>query len=350
MYRYSVIIAVMIGVFTESFSQHAFKDVKHNAAAPSLAAGHDKVYLTYASGDSILFCFSTSNGKDFSAPMLAAMLPQLSTGGGRGPQIASIKDKLVIAAADKMGNIYAFIKNKSEAQWKKTGKINDVPGVAKEAFVSLASNDNGEAYAVWLDLRNNNKNKIAGAKSSDGGKTWSKNKIIYTSPAGSVCECCQPSVEMKNKMVVVKFRNWLNGNRDLFISTSIDGGLTFDRAKQLGNGNWKLNACPMDGGGFIIKNDNTIHTVWRREGDIYICEAGKKENKLTVGKQCTIAGNDNNRFISFINDGKVYCMKPDGTVVELGTGSYPRLVMASGETAVCAWQEDGQVRYAMLNK
>lgn len=323
---------------------------KYNGTAPALASDHDGVFITYSSGDTILFCSSNYKEKDFSVPEVAGRLPQLSTGGGRGPQIVVTKNELVIAAADRSGNIYTYIKNKNASQWKKAGRINDVADVAKEAFVSLASNDKGEIYAVWLDLRGNNKNKIAGAKSVDGGKTWSKNKIIYSSPDGTVCECCKPSVAVKDKIVAVMFRNWLNGNRDLFITTSIDGGSTFKEAKQLGDGNWKLNACPMDGGGLIIRNDNTVSTIWRREQDIYTCEVGKKETKMAVGKQCTIAGNNNGNFISFIKDGKVYCMKPGGSIVELGTGSYPRLTMADKETAVCAWQQENQIRYATINK
>jgi hypothetical protein len=124
----------------------------------------------------------------------------------------------------------------------------------------------------------------------------------------------------------------------------------FGKAQQLGEGNWKLNACPMDGGGLVIKNDNTITTVWRREADIYTCDAGQKENKIATGKQCTIAGNNNNNFISYINNGSVYCIKPGGAVIELGTGSYPQLAMINEETAVCAWQDNKEIKYATVNK
>jgi hypothetical protein len=350
MFRYYVVLGVVMTFMSRSFCQHVFKDIKHNGAAPSLATDNNNVYLVFASGDTILFCSSNNKGKVFIDPIQVSILTQMSTGGGRGPQIVAAKNELVIAAADKSGNIYTYTKNKSASQWKKAGRINDVAEVAKEAFVSLASNDKGEVYAVWLDLRNNHKNKIAGAKSFDGGKTWSKNKIIYNSPDGTVCECCKPSVVMKDRMVVVMFRNWLKGDRDLFITTSIDGGSSFDKVKQLGEENWKLNACPMDGGGLTINNENTINTVWRREGDIYTCEPGKKEIKITTGKQCTIAGNNNGNFISFIKDGKVYCIKPDGSIIELGIGSYPRLIMADEITAVCAWQQDKEIKYAMVNK
>ena len=340
---------MMISVM-RSFGQPIYENSKNNGAAPSLAADKNYAYLVYASGDTIKFCSSNNKGKNFSDPMIAAVLPQLSIGGNRGPQIEATKDNLIIAAADKTGNIYTFIKNKNEGQWKKGGRINDVPDIAKEAFVSLASNEEGELYAVWLDLRNNNKNKIVGAKSIDGGKSWLKNTIIYSSPDGTVCECCKPSVKMKNKTVAVMFRNWLNGNRDLFLIRSVDGGMSFGKAQQLGEGSWKLNACPMDGGGLVIKNNNTITTVWRREGDIYTCEAGQKEKKIATGKQCTIAGDKTNNFISYVNNGKVYCIKPGGNVIEFGSGSYPQLAIINEETAVCAWQDNKEVKYAMVNK
>jgi hypothetical protein len=57
--------------------------------------------MVYASGDTILFCSSGNKRKRFFCPMQAIVLSQLSTGGGRGPQIAVTKDKMIIAAADK---------------------------------------------------------------------------------------------------------------------------------------------------------------------------------------------------------------------------------------------------------
>ncbi|TAL40968.1 MAG: exo-alpha-sialidase [Chitinophagaceae bacterium] len=318
--------------------------------APSVIAEGKNIHMSYASGDSILFCFSSDKGKSFSTPVLVAVLPQLSLGGGRGPQIVSSRGQLIIAAADSKGNIYTYIKKKNAIGWEKGGRINDVSEVAKEAFVSLASDNNGDVYAVWLDLRGDKKNKIVGASSRDAGKTWSKNRVIYKSPDGTVCECCKPSVAMKNKLVVIMFRNWLKGNRDLYLTQSNDGGINFDKAQKLGEVSWKLNGCPMDGGGIVINNDNTINTVWRRQGNIYSCEAGKKEEVIAMGKQCVIAGSNGNGFIAFVNEGKVYCIKPDGTRVESGSGSYPQLVVTGVTTAFYTWEQEGKIYYATLNK
>lgn len=326
------------------------KALGFDGKAPSIIAEGQAIYMTFALGDSILFCFSADKGKSFSTPETVSVLPNLSLGGGRGPQIVSANGHLIIAAADTNGNIYSFNKKQKSEDWEKSGRINDVAGVAKEAFVSLSSNNKGEVYAVWLDLRNNNKNKIVGAKSLDGGRTWSKNKIIYTSPDGTVCECCKPTVAIKNQMVVVMFRNWLKGNRDMYIVQSGDGGVNFGNARKLGEDSWKLNACPMDGGGLVLNNDNSINTVWRRQENIYTCNAGNKEEMISVGKHCAIAGNKDNRFIAFVNKGKVYCRKPGGITDEIGSGSYPQLAAVGTGTALCAWQDFGKVYYALLTK
>ena len=76
--------------------------------------------------------------------------------------------------------------------------MNDPDTTAKEGLMALSA-DKENVFAVWLDLRGNKRNKIYGAKSIDGGKTWSKNIMIYTSPDTTVCECCKPSVDMLEK-------------------------------------------------------------------------------------------------------------------------------------------------------
>ena len=38
------------------------------------------------------------------------------------------------------------------------------------------------------------KGKIYLSSSEDGGKSWSKSRLVYRSPEGSVCECCKPSI------------------------------------------------------------------------------------------------------------------------------------------------------------
>ncbi|MES1250360.1 MAG: sialidase family protein, partial [Chitinophaga rupis] len=240
--------------------------------APSLATDQDgHLHLVYNRGDSILYAFSSDKGKSFSAPSLVTVLPGLASINSRGTQIAVSGQGLTVIAAAKGGNIFSFVKNGS-GDWKKAGRVNDRDSSAPECLAALGG-DGNNLYATWIDLRDGY-NRIYGAASSDGGESWSKNVLIYASPDSMICPCCRPSVAVKGNQVFVMFRNLVNGCRDLYFTRSTDAGRKFDASVKLGNGSWKLNGCPMDGGGLMIDENGTLQTVWRRRDTIYTCEPG----------------------------------------------------------------------------
>jgi hypothetical protein len=187
-----------------------------------------ELHLTYGISDSIMYSFSKDGGKSFSEPTMVYALPKLASSHTRGPQLAATSNGLLLTACTSSGNIFSFIKSAS-GKWQLTGRVNDKDTVAKENLMALSA-DGNNAYAIWLDLREGH-NKIFGAFSSNGGKTWSKNIKVYESPNKTVCECCKPSVAVQGKNVYVMFRNWLNGNRDLYLAKSSDGGRTFSKAQ-----------------------------------------------------------------------------------------------------------------------
>ena len=144
------------------------------------------LHLVFGSGDSIMYSFSMDKGKSFSRPEIVSILTGLAASHMRGPQIAASPNGLTIIACNKAGDIFSYCKANS-GNWIKAGRVNDVDTVAKENLMAL-NGDGQTLYAVWLDLRDKH-NKIFGAKSDDGGKSWSKNVMIYTSPDTTVCEC-----------------------------------------------------------------------------------------------------------------------------------------------------------------
>ena len=218
--------------------------------------------------------------------------------------------------------------------------------VAKENLMALAA-DGDDAFAVWLDLRDRH-NKIFGAKSTDGGKHWSKNMMIYASPDSTVCECCKPSVVFKGDNVYIMFRNWLNGNRDLYLVRSGDGGATFDKAQKLGNGSWALNGCPMDGGSLVVDRHGNVQTVWNRQGIIYACEPGSGEIKLGEGRNCTMETVNGKNVYAWVEDGNVIVLKPRGMKEKLGKGQLPLIRALGNEHILCIWENDKQIHKAIL--
>ena len=306
----------------------------------------ETIHVVYGKSDSLLYSYSSDQGKTFSNPSLISVVPKLMAKAMRGPQIVATTDGLSVTACNTSGDIFSFVKNRS-GNWLPTARVNDVDTVAKENLMALSS-DGQIVFAVWLDLRNKH-NQIFGSKSTDGGKTWSKNIFMYASPDTTVCECCKPSVQVKGKDVYVMFRNWLQGNRDLYLIHSSDGGFHFEQAEKLGNGNWALNGCPMDGGALTLDNDGNPRTVWNRKGIIYACNPGAEEKRVGEGNSCTVELINGKNTYAWVNKGNVIVQSPDGVQKNLEKGELPIIKRINNDQIICIWQNDDQIHKAILS-
>src|SRR4051812_17419095 len=343
----SLFIILLLAITTCSIAQE--KTVIAAGQMPAITKdSHQNIHLVYGSGDSILYTFSNNKGASFTAPQLVSILPGLVDYATRGPQITTTGSGVAIIAVNKQGNIFSYLKD-ATGKWTKSGKVNDTDTTNKEGFLGLSSDGQHTLFAIWLDVRGTHHNQVYGARSVDGGKSWQKNRLIYASPDGHVCECCKPSVAMKGNNVAVMFRNWLNGNRDLYLVQSNDAGQTFGTAEKLGNGNWELNACPMDGGGLAINNMGNVETVWRRENTIYTCEPGKEEKALGEGKGCSMETANGRNIYAWSANGNITCLLPDGTSKIIGKGSLPLLKSVSNNEVVCVWENNKHIESTVVH-
>lgn len=303
------------------------------------------LHIVYGSGDSIMYVFS-KEGKLFTPPSVVAVLPKLFASAMRGPQIAAAADVIVVTACTSTGNIFSYRKE-AGGKWTKGVKVNDANETAKEALMGLSASG-VNAYAVWLGVKSPRGQNVYGAQSTDGGQTWSSNLLVYASPDSTVCECCKPSVVMKGSNIYVMFRNWLNGNRDLYLITSSNGGRSFGQAQKLGNGSWKLNGCPMDGGGLVISKNGTPETIWRREKKIYAAAPGIPETEIGEGRNGSIEIVNDKNVYAFTNNGEVMVAVPGGRKINLGKGSLPLLKTLNDTQVVCIWENDKQIYASVI--
>jgi hypothetical protein len=86
------------------------------------------------------------------------------------------------------GDLMAWRFGDSGKTWSKGVVVNDVPGAPTEGLHSLAADRKGNLFAAWLDKRTGHGTQLYGARSTDAGRTWSKNAMIYASPEGTICE------------------------------------------------------------------------------------------------------------------------------------------------------------------
>jgi len=341
-------------IISASFFIGSCKEQKLNKADSITANGQmpnlvkdvsGDLHLVYGIGDSLMYTYSNDQGNSFPAPLLISIIPHLAAASSRGPQIAASDNGITVMACNTKGDIFSFKQEKTN-KWIQTARINDVDTVAKEGLMAL-SGDGQNVFAVWLDLRNKH-NQLFGAKSTDGGKSWSKNMMIYVSPDVTVCECCKPSVVVKGNNVYVMFRNWLNGNRDMYLIQSADGGNTFGAAQKLGEGNWPLNGCPMDGGSLVVDKDGNPKTIWRRQKKIYICEPGSAEKEIGEGRSCTLESINGKNVYTWIENGEIVVTNFQGIKKSVGKGSTPVIKAIDDNHVICVWENEKKLFAVVL--
>ena len=319
--------------------------------APQLATSPSLVALAFGSGTTIYVATSADQGTTFSAPVRVAESGVLPLGRHRGPRIVFSKGAMVVTAVAGSkeqsgphahglpldGDLFAWRSVDGGKSWSKGVRINDVPSAAREGLHALASDGRGNLAAVWLDLRKEG-TQLYGAFSRDSGKTWSANQLLYKSPDNTICQCCHPSAAYsEDGTLAVMWRNDVGGSRDQYLMQSRAGKLT--EPVKLGDGTWKINACPMDGGG-LARDGSRIVTAWRREGDIFMAEPGKPEIKLGEGKDVAIAASQPHVFVVWITKGELQLWRDGKTETLADIASMPNISALVGGGAVVAWEQD----------
>jgi BNR repeat-like domain len=332
------------------------------AREPQLAVNGSTVAMAFGAGHSIYFSRSLDSGKTFQPPVKVAESAIIPLTRHRGPRIAFAGSAIVITAVTGKsaaegthahglpadGDLMEWRSTDGGKTWSKGIPVNDVPGAAGEGLHGLASSENGHLFAAWLDKRDHG-TRLYGSRSTDGGLTWSKNVLVYASPDETICECCHPSVALDaDGTILVMWRNWLKGSRDMYLARSGDG-VRFSQAQKLGEGTWKLNACPMDGGG-IVASANGVVTAWRREHSIFLDRPGEREREIGGGTDVAVASGKAGVYAIWSTPASVELFSPgDKSPQSLGSkGSFPAIATLPAGGAITAWEDGGRISIHLL--
>jgi len=309
---------------------------------PQLAAGPGLVALAWGSDTRIYVATSKDQGQNFSAPVLVAEPKVLQLTRHRGPRIAIAGNALVVnAVAD--GDLMSWRSTDGGKTWSKAVRVDSVPTAAREGLHTLASDGQGNLFAAWLDLRKAG-TQLYGSWSRDGGATWQRDALLYASPGGTICTCCAPSAVFDERGGVdLMFRNAVGGSRDLWVMHSTDRE-TFGKPEKLGAGTWKIDACPMDGGGIARDGAKTI-TAWRREEDIFVDEPGGPERKVGTGKDVAVAAGQNRVYALWVAaGGALEAWSGSGQPEVIAkTAAFPSVVALPGGGFLAAWEAGGSI-------
>jgi hypothetical protein len=348
-------LATSVGVLASQPIELARGTAPRHPQQPQLAVdAKGIIHAVFGIHDTVHYCRSNDGGKSFSKSVELPRVNAMSLGMRRGPRIAVVGDALCVTAIGgkqgkgRDGDVLALRSNDGGQTWSGPVQVNDAADSAREGLHAMAAGGEGTICSVWLDLRNR-KTEVMASTSSDGGRTWSKNVLVYQSPDGSVCECCHPSVTFDDKgRILVMWRNSLDGARDMYVASSDDGGKSFGKAAKLGRGTWPLDRCPMDGGSIAVSPSGDVASVWRRDKSVYLLAAGSNEERLLgVGEQPSITATTHGNFVVWLSKRgeRALLLRPESpSLVELARHAADP-VIASGPTSlvVAAWEKrDGQ--------
>ena len=255
-----------------------------NAQQPQLSVAPDgTVWLAYGQNGSVFVTESSDGGSSFAAARQVGNAHNLTFGMRRGPRIAAQGDRVTITVPGD--ELVAYTSSDHGKTWTGPVAVNDTPGSSREGLHDLAAGPDGRLFAVWLDQRSGPM-EVWSAESTDGGRSWGQNQLVYHSPDKSVCECCHPSALFDAEgNLAVMWRNSVGGCRDLWMSVRAQGRRDFPPGKKLCTGTWPLNACPMDGGRIVALGAGKFASVWQRAGEIYYAPWDGAETLLGKGRQ-----------------------------------------------------------------
>lgn len=291
----------------------------------------------------IFVAASTDGGATFSPAVKVAALPKLMLGNRRGPRVAAHGERLTVTAIGD--ELVAFTSADGGKTWSGAVTINDVPDSAHEGLHDLGVSPTGELFVTWLDLRNGT-TELWGASSRDGGRTWAPDQLVYKSPDKSVCECCHPSVLFDGEgNLSVMWRNSIEGSRDMWLTTRPAGAGSFTAARKLGEGTWKINGCPHDGGALVALGGGKFGAVAQRSGEIFAVNADNKETMLGRGRQ-PVAIEGTGGITVIWNDGSGLVAVRDvrqGTPTKLAAEArFPVVASVPGKGAVVAYERSAK--------
>jgi hypothetical protein len=308
---------------------------------PQIASDGQNAGIVFGAKDTIYYAHNDAS------PIVVAEAPALSLGNHRGPRLAFAANAVVITAG--VGPADQQYGPNTLRSWRSTdhgktwtpGPDISTPGSGGMGFQALASDGKQRLFATWIGPQGGAP-RLFLAHSDDAGLTWSKQSILNQ----TVCECCHPSVSIAaDGAVRILFRNSLEGNRDFYLATALDGE-HFDIAK-LGKGNWPLNACPMDGGG-LAEFQGSVITLWRRESDIFLARPnGQSEERLATGKNPAVALRKNGIYAVWSTPEGIMAKVPDRPAFVLSKSSSFAVLTGQGPV-IAAWEDKGMIHTERL--
>ncbi len=203
----------------------------------AVADARGTLHLIYFKGDNAgagdLFYVRREKGRDgFSEPIQINSRPNsaCAVGSVRGGQIALGKGGRPHVVWNGVGTDYARMNDSGTA-------FEEQRNLMQRTYVpdgggTVAADDAGNVYVVWhgqlKGIQGEDKRQVWVARSTDEGKTFSREEPVWMKPTG-VCPCCSTRAFADPKGIVYLLYRSATAkvNRDMYLLSSADQGKSF---------------------------------------------------------------------------------------------------------------------------
>jgi len=249
--------------------------VARDAVQPQAAIDSEgTVYVTFIQGGNISVAVSQDGGRSFGEPVVAIDAKGHAEGGmHRGPRIGvDAGGTLTVTAPitfdeNELKKQFPtrelfLVRSKDRGKtWSEPLQVNDVTGQAPEALHWMAVAPKGDVHVAWLDRRSRTGDgqDIYYAKVSDG--KVGQNRLI----ARTVCECCAPALALDadGKVFVAYREGGKNPSREIFLTSSQEGGESFTEPVRINHMETAEDSCPMSAPAVAVLMGQKFAIAWK---------------------------------------------------------------------------------------
>lgn len=171
-------------------------------------------------------------------------------------------------------NIYLATSTDDGKTFSAPVRVNDDQEGAEHRFPTLAIGEQNTLYIAWLDKRlqtpeKSDFSRVFMARSTDGGKTFTKNTDATNGQETGICHCCRLSlVTHPRQGLYVAYRNDVHDMRDIFLAGSRDRGQTFSVPRPIESFRWMIPACPFNGPSLAFDEPGRLYAAWMTGGTV----------------------------------------------------------------------------------
>lgn len=139
------------------------------------------------------------------------------------------------------------------------------------------------------------------------------------------------------------FRNAMNGSRDMYIAHSVDG-LRYGTPQKSGAGTWKIEACPMDGGGLVIDHGQPV-AAWRRDKDVFLARYGQAETRIGSGHDISVVSGPKGIYVAWTGEHGLEILRPGAVKAAplSPNGGFVNLITLPDGSLLAAWELEGAI-------